>query len=633
MSLPGPIEIETITRTRLGKRLRGIARQHFPDEILNRRELAHLVQVVTNDALLLTDLYAGVSLGEILARRIPRRGSVLRSVAEKQHVRDATRMLFEVRRLPEQIKAVGDKCLFDVGLSGQSDYRGIPLFELGKRSYEAASEILAQLADDRLLGRYFLENRLRNMPIEEEVIFLQQCARRFALYADLLGWLRSDDEEPDDDEKEAAPPRDASPHSVQVSGLASSSAAEAIQAGFHEEWGAHEEPSAVRFSSARPRFPGGRFLLAKEELLAAYERILLFSGLDINTLGKRLERIVVGQEEAIKSLCDEFALHAAGTHNLTRPPSYLFVGPTGVGKNYLVETLIELLGTSWNIEIPLLTLEGPNYTYPSDINELRGATRGFIRSDEDGILTDFHRKSSMVPLSIILIDEVEKAHPQLRKFFLSIMDRGTVTDNRGQVLHLANSMIIYTSNIGYSDLARRADPIGYSDREFQERRVARDVSRELRRSLSPEFVNRLRIVHFNHLDQEAIDKVFDLEFARIARRFQEVHGLHIEVTAAARREILHRGYSHVHGARHLRARMESLINVEISRKIKAEDKRRRPGIKRVVRYLRDLKTGRRAFDLEDVQFRVIRETRARVPYSHVRVEFRDGEFLYRGVRD
>jgi MoxR-like ATPase len=647
--------IEDISREALEERLRAIARDHHPEEILGRMELVHLVQVVTSEALALTDLYARVSLGEILERRTPTLPPALCALAERSSLDGEPRLLFEVRQLPDRVKAVGDKCLFDLGLSGQSDYQGIPLGELGPRSYQVASQILARLAEDPLLERYFRDNRLRNLPIEEEVIFLQQCSRRFALYADLLRWLRddrpvapalgdrdhgregdagagADRDIPSGGEERLADRGEASPP-VRAAG-APSEASPQDAAGASAE--RDDDPGGAlvsRFPSSRPAPLGERLLLSRDELLAAYERILLFSSLDLAALRDRLAQTVVAQEQAIQALCDEFSLYAAGTHNLNRPPSYLFVGPTGVGKNHLVETLIGLLEEAWRLEIPFLTLEGPSYTYPSDINELRGATRGFIRSDEEGILTEFHQRASTSPLSVILVDEIEKAHPQLRRFFLSIMDRGTVTDNKGQVLHFANSMLIYTSNIGYSDLPRRAAPIGYADQEAQDRRAEQEVRRELRRALSPEFVNRLRLVHFGYLDAEAIDRIFDLELTRIERRFEEVHGLGLVVTPAARQEILGRGYSHDHGARHLRARMESLINVEVSRKIKTDERGRRPGARRMLRYLRELKDGRRPFDLDEVRARVLRQARARVPYRRVVVDFRGGEFSYEGIGD
>ncbi|MCZ6599794.1 MAG: AAA family ATPase [Acidobacteria bacterium] len=631
MSEKGVSRIESVSREDLESRLREIARLHHPEEILDRLELAHLVQVLTNDALLLGDLYTRTALGQILDREIPTLPQALRALAERadRQGHEDTSLLTEVRRLPEDIKAVGDKCLLDVGLIGQREFQGISLIDLGRRSYEVASRIMERLAADATLSRFFKENQIAALPIEEEVLFLQQCSRRFALYADLLHWLRADNPERREDRALAGTqPATLTPGPgagviATMTGVTMTD--EAVSEG--------EDGRPLPFPPARPQPAGERVQLPRDELLAAYERILLFSALDIPALGERLGETVVGQRGAIQSLCDEFTLYATGTHNLSRPPSYLFVGPTGVGKNYLMETLLEILEQGWGLEIPVLTLEGPNYTYPSDINELRGATRGFIRSDEEGVLSEFHKTAATSPLSVILIDEVEKAHPQLRRFFLSIMDRGTVTDNKGKVLSFANSMLVFTSNIGYSDLKRQAAPIGYGDQDSQDRREAQDVRRALRRTLSPEFINRLRPIHFDHLGPESLERIFDLELERIARRFRDIHDLEIEVTPAARTELLRQGTSHDHGARHLRARMETLINVEISRRIKADERRKRSGHTRTLTYLRALKTGERAFDLEEVRARVMKVARARVSYHRFRVDLKDDGFLYEGVAE
>jgi len=623
--------IESVSRDDLESRLREIARRHHPDEVMDRLELAHLVQVLTNDALLLGDLYTRTALGQILDREIPSLPQALRALAERadRQRQGDTSLLREVRRLPEDIKAVGDKCLLDVGLSGQREFEGISLIDLGRRSYEVASRIMERLAADATLSRFFKENQLAALPIEEEVLFLQQCSRRFSLYADLLRWLRADNPEHSEENALAGTQPARLTPGPGAGVIATMTGVRVTDEAAAEAEGGGPVPSPP----PRLQPAGDRVQLPREEVLAAYERILLFSALDIPALGRRLRETVVGQDAAIKSLCDEFTLYSTGTHNLRRPPSYLFVGPTGVGKNYLVETLLEILELGWGLKIPILTLEGPNYTYPSDINELRGATRGFIRSDEEGVLTEFHKTAATSPMSVILIDEVEKAHPQLRRFFLSIMDRGTVTDNRGKVLSFANSMLVFTSNIGYSDLKRQAAPIGYGDQASQDRRETQDVRRALRRTLSPEFINRLQSIHFDHLGPASLERIFDLELERIARRFRDIHDLEIEVSPAARAELLRRGTSHDHGARHLRARMETLINVEISRRIKSDERREHSGNKRTLKYLRALKTGERPFDLEEVRAQVMDVARARVSYHRFRVDRKDDQFLYEGITE
>jgi ATP-dependent Clp protease ATP-binding subunit ClpA len=328
----------------------------------------------------------------------------------------------------------------------------------------------------------------------------------------------------------------------------------------------------------------------------------------------------------VASLCDEFSLYAAGTRDPRKPPAYFLVGPTGVGKNHLVETLCRLLEGTWKIDIPVLTIEGPNYTYPSDINELRGATRGFIRSDEEGLLTTFHQESTAAPIAVILIDEVEKAHPQLLTFFLSILDRGTTTDNRGAVLNFANCML------GYSDAQQRSAPIGYLDEDDRRGKTDRDIQRDLRRALKPEFVNRVRLIDFNRLSRSSAERILDLELERIARRYVEVHGLRVVLDAAARDELIRRGFSETFGARRLAATLESVCNVELAKKVRRDDRGALRDRGPLVTWLRELRAGKRAFSPEEVRSRVLRKTRARLDYDTVRISFDGERFVYEGVR-
>jgi ATP-dependent Clp protease ATP-binding subunit ClpB len=299
-----------------------------------------------------------------------------------------------------------------------------------------------------------------------------------------------------------------------------------------------------------------------------------------------------------------------------------------VGKNHLVETLCRLLEGIWQVEVPSLTIEGPNYTYPSDINELRGATRGFIRSDEEGLLSSFYERSSRAPLSVILVDEVEKAHPQLRKFFLSILDRGTTTDNRGRVLNFANAAVFFTSNLGYSDAQQRTALIGYHDEDARADGVDRDAGRAMRRVLTPEFMNRVRILHFRRLTRVSAERILALELDRIARRYEEMHGLALEVAPSAREELIRQGFSLDYGARHLTAVLERVCNVEIAKKIRRDDSPRADQRTTLVHWLRELRTRAGPLDLDEVKARVLEATRARPGYRAIRVEFEDGRFEY-----
>ena len=617
--------IESLDQEVLETRLRDVARGLFPDRMMDDLEVQHLTRVVTECSLLLTDVYSEERIARIMH---PERG-FLSSLVDKlidQQRRGEGEALYRVRRLPDDVRVVGDKALFDSGLLGRQKVKGYDLAELGARAYRMAGQALELLAEDRRLRKFFKQNRLLMLPLEEEVVFLRQCSEKFRVYANILkhthGLVDATDEGPMADLAQRVP----------------------LMAAVAEALSEQLPPAEAEESDAPPVDPNDRYVEAargeiaaptetsKERLLSAYERMLLFSALDMQRLRTALEATVVDQAQAVRALCDEFGLYAAGTRDQRKPPAYFLVGPTGVGKNHLVESLGRLLEGVWEIEIPILTIEGPSYTYPSDINELRGATRGFIRSDEEGILTAFHEKSRRSPLAVILVDEVEKAHPHLMTFFLSILDRGTTTDNRGAVLNFANCMMFFTSNLGYSDAQQGSGPIGYLDEEARQEVSDRDVCRELRGRLRPEFVNRLRMIHFNRLTQSSAERILDLELRRIADRYAELHGLRLELDASARAELIRRGFSPVFGARHLASTLEAVCNVEIAKKIRRDGRSDERDRQSLIGWLREMREGKRAFEEDEVKRRVGEVARARLDYDSLRIVFGEEGFEYLPVR-
>ncbi|NJN64452.1 MAG: ATP-dependent Clp protease ATP-binding subunit, partial [Acidobacteria bacterium] len=369
--------------------------------------------------------------------------------------------------------------------------------------------------------------------------------------------------------------------------------------------------------------------LDREHVFAAYERLLLFASLDLESMRRELEAEIIDQPEAVLTLIDDFSLFAVGTQHLTRPASYFLVGPTGVGKNFLVESLARVFERQWGVAVPLLTIEGPNYTYPSDINELRGATRGFIRSDEAGLLTEFHKKVKEAPVSIILVDEVEKAHPQLRRYFLSILDRGVTTDAHGNELSFAGTLIFFTSNIGYRERRSHQMPIGFAGEAEAEATYLSELSHSLKRTLSPEFINRVKIVRFRHLPRESARRILDLEFSRIAGRYRELHGIEVALTDAGREVLLDEGYSHEYGARHLAAVLQRSCNVEIGKMIRRDENRSARDPKQLLALLREARGGKRVVDLDALERQIVEEARAQVPYARIVVDAEDGHIVYR----
>jgi MoxR-like ATPase len=603
--------IEAFDAESLEARLRESARLLAGAYRVDGLELKHLVRVLTGCSLLLTDVYTDDRISRIMQSDRLLLTSLVGQLIEEQR-RSGGEVFYRIRRLPDDVRMIGDKALFDFGFLGLRKVKGYELGELGARAYRAASEALELLAEDRRLREFFRQNKLLMLPLEDEVGFLRQCAERFPFYADILRTMHAE-----------APPALPVEHDLATRVPLMAAVADAVAAGAVS---ADDSPSA-HLETARDDEDRGS-LFSRDELLSAYERMVLFASLDIDRLREGLNAIIVDQEPAVQALCDEFMLCASGTRDLRKPPGYFLVGPTGVGKNHLVESLARALEATWRVEIPMLTVEGPNYTYPSDINELRGATRGFIRSDEEGLLTAFQERASKAPVSIILVDEVEKAHPQLRTFFLSILDRGTTTDNKGRVLNLANAIVFFTSNLGYSELQQRTAPIGYGDESARWAGADADVRSDLRRALSPEFMNRVRMIHFGRLTPASAERILDLEFERIARRYREVHDLELLLDASARRELLVRGFSPAFGARRLAATLEGVCNVAISQRIRRDDRRGPKEADALVAWLRDLRDGSRPFDPNEVRREVLEKVRARLDYAALRIGFRDGSFVY-----
>lgn len=243
-------------------------------------------------------------------------------------------------------------------------------------------------------------------------------------------------------------------------------------------------------------------------------------------------------------------------------------------------------------------------------------------------MTQFHERAHDKPFSVLLVDEVEKAHPQLRRFFLPIMDRGTMMDNRGRVLHFTGTTIFFTSNIGYSDASQRSAMLGFGDEEAAEHADRRFVEQQIRKNLSPEFINRVHLVHFHHLSREAVDRIFDLELGRIRDRYRDAQGLELSVTAAARAELLVRGYDRAYGARNLAKILNRFANIEVSKQLKREEETEIADVGRVLSYIREMRSGSVAMDLEGVRREVGHVSKIRVPHERVTIDYREGEFRY-----
>ncbi len=273
-------------------------------------------------------------------------------------------------------------------------------------------------------------------------------------------------------------------------------------------------------------------------------------------LGEELHKRVVGQDEAVRKVSDAILRARAGISDPNRPiGSFLFLGPTGVGKTELAKSLAENL---FDDERNLVRIDMSEYMEKFSVSRLVGAPPGYVGYEEGGTLTEAVRRK---PYSIVLFDEIEKAHPDVFNILLQILDDGRVTDSQGRTVDFKNTIIILTSNLG-SDLIME----GIEGEEITPA-AQKAVSELLKRSFRPEFLNRLdEIVTFKPLSQSEIDKIVDILIGRLQNRLKG-ENLLLEVTDRAKAYISDGGYDPVYGARPLKRFIQSKIETPVARRI------------------------------------------------------------------
>jgi len=259
-----------------------------------------------------------------------------------------------------------------------------------------------------------------------------------------------------------------------------------------------------------------------------------------------LHRRVVGQDEAIRAVSDAIRRARAGLQDPNRPlGSFLFLGPTGVGKTELAKALAEFLFSS---EQAMVRIDMSEYGERHSTARLIGAPPGYVGYEEGGALTEAVRRR---PYTVVLLDEIEKAHPEVFNVFLQILDDGRLTDGQGRTVDFRNAVIIMTSNIG-SPIIRE---LGGRDRDEMRRLVMEALAQTFR----PEFVNRIdETVIFESLSLEHLEKVVDLQLAKLQAQLAE-RKIALELTPAAKRHFARQGFDPVYGARPLRRLLQREI--------------------------------------------------------------------------
>jgi ATP-dependent Clp protease ATP-binding subunit ClpC len=277
-----------------------------------------------------------------------------------------------------------------------------------------------------------------------------------------------------------------------------------------------------------------------------------------------LHKRVIGQDNAIKALSRSIRRTRAGLKDPNRPGgSFIFAGPTGVGKTELAKALAEFL---FGDESALITLDMSEYQEKHTVSRLFGAPPGYVGYEEGGQLTEKVRRK---PFSVVLFDEVEKAHADLFNSLLQILEDGRLTDSQGRVVDFKNTVIIMTTNLGSRDLARKV-PVGFQstgDVDGSYERMQLRVMEDLKEHFRPEFLNRVDdIIVFPQLTETEILEIVDLFVGRLAKRLAE-QDMSIELTNSAKALMAAKGYDPSMGARPLRREMQRNIEDALSEKI------------------------------------------------------------------
>ena len=274
-------------------------------------------------------------------------------------------------------------------------------------------------------------------------------------------------------------------------------------------------------------------------------------------LDEIIHRRVVGQDEAVRLVTEAIQRSRAGIADPNRPiGSFLFLGPTGVGKTELAKSLADCL---FDDEHNLVRIDMTEYMEKFSVSRLIGAPPGYVGYDEGGQLTEAVRRK---PYSVVLFDEVEKAHPDVFNILLQILDDGRITDSQGRTVDFKNTIIILTSNLGSSELLDGIQPDGSIS---ESARTA--VMGELRRAFRPEFLNRLdEIIMFKPLTKENLSGIIDILMEGLKKRLAD-KTLKLEVTDAAKSLVIERGFDPIYGARPLKRYLQSAAETLIAKEI------------------------------------------------------------------
>lgn len=276
-----------------------------------------------------------------------------------------------------------------------------------------------------------------------------------------------------------------------------------------------------------------------------------------------LRKKVVGQDEAIESVCNAIRRSRMGLKEVNRPMgAFLFLGPTGVGKTELAKALSEYL---FSDRSSLIRLDMSEYMEKFNASKLVGAPPGYVGYEEGGQLTERVRRR---PYSVVLLDEIEKAHADIYHMLLQIMDEGRLTDSYGRAVSFKNVILILTSNLS-ARIIEKGSTIGFQadDPDQSHKKMTDGIRAELKKTFNPEFLNRLdEVVTFHKLSRDNIEAIFGLQMLEMDKRLEE-EGYSLEIDEGSKQMIIDEGYDQQYGARHLKRALQRLVENPLSEEL------------------------------------------------------------------
>lgn len=278
-----------------------------------------------------------------------------------------------------------------------------------------------------------------------------------------------------------------------------------------------------------------------------------------------LHKKVIGQEQAVKAVSSSVRRARVGLKDPKKPVgSFIFVGPTGVGKTYLAKSLSEEL---FGDEDAMIRIDMSEYMEKHSVSRLVGSPPGYVGYDEGGQLTEAVRRK---PYSVILFDEIEKAHPDVFNILLQILDDGRLTDSKGRTVDFKNTVIIMTSNVGATSI-RKQNVLGFASSKGVEKeeyeKMKETITEELKKTFRPEFLNRIdEVIVFHALKEEHVREIVDIMINDLEKRMKKLD-IRIRVTDATREHISAQGFDPVYGARPLERTIRRMIEDELAEEI------------------------------------------------------------------